>query len=271
MKKPLTLLLALMMPMVADAHRAWILPANTVLSGDQPWVTLDAAVSNDIFHFNHVGLSPEQMQVVSPQGDAVEMHNANRGKHRSTFDLQLLQEGTYKVFVARNGLRARWETEEGKRGFWPRRGETPKPGDFEKMVPKQAKNLQVTQSSMRIETFITAGQPTDEVLQLSGEGLEMKAITHPNDLYAGEEAQFQFLMDGEPAAGAKFIAIPGGMRYRNDQQAIELIADQQGVVRVTWPNAAMYWVEVEYQDDRAKAPATTRSGSYVATLEVLPQ
>ncbi|VUD69345.1 hypothetical protein TDB9533_04712 [Thalassocella blandensis] len=271
MKKPLILLFFLLLPVAASAHRLWFLPAATVLSGEDAWVTFDAAVSNDIFYFNHFPLKTNQIQAISPTGKAVELKNTSEGKHRSTFDLHLEQEGTYKVYVARSGLRARWEDDEGKRHSWPRRGEVPKPGDFEKAVPQKAKNLEVSQTSRRVETFVTAGAPSTDVFKTSGEGLELKPLTHPNDLYAGEEAKFQFLIDGEPAAGAKFTAVPGGMRYRNEQKSIEAKADKKGVVTITWPSAAMYWVEVEYQDSKAKAPATTRSGSYIATLEVLPQ
>jgi hypothetical protein len=33
----------------AQAHRAWLLPSATVLSGTDAWVTVDAAISNDLF------------------------------------------------------------------------------------------------------------------------------------------------------------------------------------------------------------------------------
>ena len=48
-----TLTLALLLPLAAQAHRVWILPDATLLSGDAPWVTFDAAVSNDIFYTDH--------------------------------------------------------------------------------------------------------------------------------------------------------------------------------------------------------------------------
>ena len=35
----------------AQAHRTWLLPSATVLSGKAPWVTVDAAVSKDLFYF----------------------------------------------------------------------------------------------------------------------------------------------------------------------------------------------------------------------------
>lgn len=42
------------LPLSADAHRAWLLPSATVLSGTDNWVTIDAAVSNDLFYFEHM-------------------------------------------------------------------------------------------------------------------------------------------------------------------------------------------------------------------------
>lgn len=43
--------LVLSLPIAAQAHRAWLLPSATVLSGKDVWVTVDAAVSNDLFFF----------------------------------------------------------------------------------------------------------------------------------------------------------------------------------------------------------------------------
>ena len=48
------LALAVCLPLSAQAHRAWMLPSATVLSGEEPWITVDAAVSNDLFYFEHV-------------------------------------------------------------------------------------------------------------------------------------------------------------------------------------------------------------------------
>lgn len=269
--KTFVIVAALCLPGAASAHRAWFLPAATVLSGESPWVTVDAAVSNDLFYADHAPLRSSSLLVVGPEGGEIDIQNASTGKHRTTFDIELKKEGTYKIASASSGLRARWETKDGERARWPQRGQTPKPGDFEKQVPKDAKNLNVSYSSRRLETFITSGQPNKTALAPSNKGLEMQPITHPNDLFAGEQAKFRFLIDGEPAAGAAVTVIPGAMRYRNSQDAIKLKADKDGVVSLTWPEAGMYWLEAEYEDNKAKAPATTREGSYSATLEVLPQ
>ncbi len=42
-------LAALMLPAAAQAHRQWMMPSSTTLSGSESWVTVDAAVSNDLF------------------------------------------------------------------------------------------------------------------------------------------------------------------------------------------------------------------------------
>ncbi|MDU0355326.1 DUF4198 domain-containing protein [Paraglaciecola aquimarina] len=96
-------------------------------------------------------------------------------------------------------------------------------------------------------------------------------MTHPNDLYVGETAKFQFLFEGQPAVGAKLAFVKGNTRYRNEQNQIDLVTDNQGFVDITWPEAGMYLLEAEYQDDKAKAPATSRRGGYNATFAVLPE
>lgn len=263
--------LVLCLPLTAQAHRAWLLPSATVLSSDDAWVSVDAAVSNDIFHADHAPMRTDGLVITAPDGKNLEAQNANTGKFRSTFDVQLPQKGTYKIALASSGIMATWKTEDGERKMWPGRGEKANPADFDKMVPKKAKDLEVSQFSRRMETFVTSGTPNDTALKITNQGLELVPVTHPNDLFSGEAATFQFLMEGKPVAGVKVTVIPGGMRYRSEQAAIELETDKKGNISVTWPQAGMYWLSASYSDDKAKKPATKRSGSYAATFEVLPE
>lgn len=263
--------LALCLPLSAQAHRSWLLPAATVLSGDEPWVTVDAAVSNDIFHADHAPMRLDALQVIAPDGKQAKAENTSTGKHRSTFDVALTQPGTYKLAVASSGLQARWEDENGKRKMWPPRGERYTQEGFAKAVPAMANKLEVTQSSRRVETFVTAGSPTEGVLKPTNVGLELVPVTHPNDLFSGEKARFTLLIDGKPAVGAKVEIIPGGMRYRNGQNEISLTSDAKGAIEVTWPAPGMYWLSASYEDKQATPPATQRRGGYTATLEVLPE
>lgn len=261
---------ALLLASPAEAHRAWLKPSATVLSGDTTYITVDAAISNTLFHPDHVAMRTDGIVVTSPSGAQLELLNAAQGRYRSTFDVQLDEQGTYRIATASSGLRATWRDAEGNRKMWPGRGQQADSAEFATAVPADAQDLHVMQTSRRVETFVTVGAPTTDALQPSNEGIELVALTHPNDLYATETATFQLLIDGEPAAGAEIEVVRGGMRYRNSQAAITVNADAQGQFEITWPEAGMYFMEAAYRDDQAKAPATVRTGSYAATFEVLP-
>lgn len=279
------LALAVCLPLSAQAHRAWMLPSATVLSGEDPWITVDAAVSNDLFYFEHVPLRLQgignldqapaggppgmrsrpasQLQVLAPDGLQIQAENGAIGHYRSTFDVHLTQKGTYKLAVANNGLFARWK-ENGQMRRW-----MGTPEAFAKEVPAEGEDLQVSQTSTRMEVFVTSGNPSEEVLKPTGNGLELAPVTHPNDLFAGEAAEFVFLLDGEPAAGVKISVIPGGNRYRDHLGEIHATTDEQGKVRISWPEAGMYWLEAEMISDKGVSkPATERRATYSATLEV---
>lgn len=93
------LALAMTLPLSAHAHRQWLLPSATVLSGNDAWVTVDAAVSNDLFYFEHFPLRLDGLVVTGPEGKPVPAVNAATGQYRSTLDGQLNQSGTYKIAV----------------------------------------------------------------------------------------------------------------------------------------------------------------------------
>lgn len=175
MKRPLVLIALLAaLPVTALAHKAWLLPSQTVLAGEAPWITVDAAVSNDLFYFNHVPLRLDNLTITAPDGSALKPENPATGKYRSVFDLQLTQPGTYKLSITNAGLFASWK-EDGKPKRW-RGNET----SFATEVPKNAQELQVSQSLNRVETFVTRGAPTTTVFKPSGKGIELIPVTHPN-------------------------------------------------------------------------------------------
>jgi uncharacterized GH25 family protein len=254
------------LPFGALAHKAWLLPSQTVVAGEDPVITVDAAVSNDLFYFNHVPLRLENLRITAPDGSAVQPTNPATGKYRSVFDVALDQQGTYRIAVANDYATASWQ-EDGKPKRW--RGT---PAAFANEVPQGAPGLKVGQSLSRVETFVTNGAPNEAALQPSGKGLELVPITHPNDLFAGEEAEFRLQLDGKPAAGLDVEIVRGGTRYRNAQDEIKATTDANGEFAVTWPEPGMYWLETSAEDDQVTVPgAEKRRLGYVATLEVLPQ
>lgn len=288
----LVLTLIASLPITAQAHRAWLLPSTTILSGETPWVTVDAAVSNELFSFEHhplvlegIGQPPQraarepvatnaapartrpanQLLIMAPDGSQVQPSNGHVGRYRSVFDLELAQKGTYKLAIARAPRYVARYTENGEEQRWMGALE-----DISQSIPAGVENLQISQMDSRMEVFITSGKPTDSVLKPSGKGLELQAVTHPNDLFAGETSEFVFQLDGKPATGVKVTLIPGGVRHRDDLNELEYTTESDGKVSIRWPTPGFWWLEARLvQDSGLEAPLTQRRASYTATLEVM--
>ncbi len=247
-----------------QAHSSFLVPSSTVLSKPQ-WVTVDGAVGNDLFYFNHAPLRLEGLAVTAPDGSALQPENLLVGKLRSVFDLHLAQPGTYRIASASAGVSARYKDAAGQpKGF---RGSAEA---FAKEVPADAAELTVSEAVSRLETFVTVGKPS--ALRPIGRGLELVPVTHPNDLFAGEAATFAFQLDGRPAAGLEVEVIAGGTRFRDKLGELALTTDAQGRVTITWPQPGLYRLEVSLRDERTTVQqAKERRVVYAAVLEVLSQ
>lgn len=272
MRDPLRTLARLALPLAAlltaapaSAHKAWMLPSSTVLSGGDVWVTFDAAVSNDLFVFEHVPMRLETLVVTGPDGQPVKPENTATGKFRSTFDVHLTKPGTYRASVANEGLFATYKLN-GEPKRW--RG---RPEALERDVPKEATDLKLTQSQQRTDTFVSLGKPSATALAPTGKGLELRADTHPNNLASGETARFTLMLDGSPAPNVEVEVVRGGVRYRDAPGEIRLKTGADGSFSVKWPEPGMYWIGAEVQDDKATIPNARRRAAYNATVEVLPQ
>jgi len=258
---------ALCLPLSALAHKQWLAPSKTVLNVDQ-WVTFDAGVATDPFVLDNNAMRVDNLSITAPDGTAVAPENPATGKLRATFDLQLKQAGTYKIAVINNSIAASWD-DNGQTKRWPARGATFTAEGFAKEVPADAKDLKVTQSVGRIETFVTAGKPNTTALAPTGKGLELVPVTGFNDLYVGEAATFQLLLDGKPAADVEVEAIANGTRYRNAIGEIEVKTDKNGRFTFNWKQPGLYYLSASVTDDKAEKPATSRRSSYAASFEVL--
>ena len=259
-------------PAALSAHRMWMLPSGTVFSDTSGWVTVDAAVSNDLFFFDHQPLRLDGVKVWQPDGSEGVLQNGATGRYRSVFDVRLDKPGTWKIGTQMTAVMGSFKVD-GVEKRLGRRG-PPQPGAPAPLtvadIPANATDVKLAETSTRNEIFVTAGAPTTTVFRPTGKGLEFAPVTHPDELVAGETATFRFLVDGKPAPGLKVTVIPGGKRYRNDEGARELSTGADGVLSVTWPAAGMYWLNATLTDAKATTPrATERRMSYVTTLEVL--
>lgn len=267
----------------ALAHRMWMIASSTTVSGADNWVTVDAAVSNDLFFFDHqpIRVVPTVLQPDGTEG-AVENHAV--GKFRATFDVHLTQQGTYRIGVVNQGVFGSYKLN-GENKMIPRGTTVDK---LASVIPAGATDVQITESLSRNEIYVTQGAPTTTVFKPSGKGIELVPVTHPNDLVAGEAATFQFLLDGKPAPDLFVTVIPGGIRYRDALKQQDLKTGADGKVSINWPDPGLYWVNVTPTRPREEGPGGAgapgaggpqgagrpagppqRRVSYVTTVEVL--
>ena len=276
------LALCIGVPLTAQAHRSWMLPSATVVSGDNVWVTVDAAVSNDLFYFEHFPLRlanvgepgealremrggrPANLDITAPDGSKVKPENGSIGRYRSTFDIHLTQKGTYKIAALNDGIFASYK-QGGQTKRWRGAAE-----EFPKALPADAQDVNATQVDSRMEVFVTSGKPTRDILKTTGRGLEMEPVTHPNDLVSGSAATFRLVLDGKAAADLKVTIIPGGNRYRDKLGEMTLTTDKDGKFSVTWPSPGMYWMEASVRGSSELKGIKQRRANYIATFEVLP-
>lgn len=256
--------LAAVVPAGLSAHRMWMVPSTTVVSGEDSWITVDAAISNDLFYPDHQPMRAAPA-VFAPDGSEAKVENFAVGKYRATFDVQVNKPGTWKIAVINNGLMGSYLLN-GEQKRLPR---GTRADALATAIPAGATEVKLTESANRNEVFVTSGAPTTTVMKPTGQGLEFAPVTHPNDLVAGEPATLGFTMDGKPAANLTVTIVPGGARYRQDVGEMKLTTDAKGQVTVKWPSAGMYWMNTTAEGKSTAIPNAAKRMGYTATLEVL--
>ncbi|QOL47869.1 DUF4198 domain-containing protein [Massilia litorea] len=256
---------------VASAHRPWMLPTSTIVETKEAWVTIDGAVSEGLFDFDHMPLRMDGVTVTAPDGTTAAGPAAVTGKLRSSIDLPLPKEGTYRIALVSTNVMGSYKVGEDVKRF---RGSE---ADFAKQLPAGAQDVRKTVTHQRIETFVTAHKTNDAALKPTNAGLEMVPLTHPNDLRANETMRVRFLLDGKPLPNLPFSLVPGGVRYRGVAGEIRLTTDAKGEASFKLPAANMYWMNAAYPPNPGKGPAPdngpaeSKRYAYTATLEALPE
>jgi hypothetical protein len=255
----------------AQAHRPWMLPTSTFIETDrEAWVTIDGAISEGLFDVDHMPLRMDGLLVTDPDGVTAPAPAATVGKFRSSVDLKLPKNGTYRITLAAVNVMGSYKLNGEMKRF--RATEQ----TAAKEVPAGATDVKTTTMVQRQDTFVTANKPTVAALKPVGSGLELVPVTHPNELRAGEKATFRFQLDGKPLANFPFSMIPGGVKYRGTANELRLTTDARGEATFTLPAPNMYWLSAAYPANAARGPgaegpAEAKRYSYSATLEILPE
>jgi uncharacterized GH25 family protein len=262
------LLLAMLVPQSALAARTWLLPSAAQVEGKEPYVTVDAALSDNLFDFERAPLPLDDLAITGPDGAAVTAENLSTGKLRSSFDVKLAKPGTYRISLVSDSVMGSYKVGGEQKRF---RGTEEA---FAKALPKDATEVSRTVMHNRVETWVSAGKPNDTALRTSGVGIELVPLTSPSELQAEQSADFRVFIDGKPAANLDLSVTPSGVKYRGALNELRVQADASGKFSVKWPEAGLYQITASWPPRPAPGepiPQAARRLSYGGTVEVLPQ
>lgn len=250
-----------------NAHPRWVLPSHfTVSKEGGDWLTFDVTASHGTFVFDKPAGS-ESAQVVMPDGRKERPNFVIRGKRRSIFDFYFEEEGTHKVQI--NNVPSYYtQYKAGRRDTvkWAPANKA----ERDTLLPEKSRDVATQLSFTRAESYITVGKPTDKALEMDGKYLELLPITHPSDIVEGEEVSFQFYFNGEPQQGVTAEITREGTLYRNQQEQIDVISDNEGKITFIPDVAGRYLMKANYKGELKNNPlADTASVNVHFTFEAM--
>jgi len=240
---------------MAQAHTPYLAPTSFDPL-HQGWVTLDAAFTEHFFK-PEVVFDDSEFAVLDTSGKWRKPQTVQLLRTRAVIEHQLTDKGTYRFSTGvRHGAVFRLYELDGER-----KGTR----DPQEELPAGAKILDHFQSVTLAETYITRGAPTTAALRAHGEGLELVAVTHPNDLYEGEVFRAQILFAGQPLGDQEVEVFPANAGAGHDAAVLKVKSDGGGFVDLATPRAGEYLLQTRYRTD-APAGAAAPRYSYTYTL-----
>ena len=258
-----------MLSSVANAHPRWVLPSHFTISkegGD--WLTFDVTASHGTFVMDKPAGS-ETAQIIMPDGRQERPDFVLRGKRRSVFDFFFSEEGTHRVQINNvPGYVTHYKA--GKRDTVKRIRANKV--ERSSLLPETSRDISTTVMFTRAETYITVGKPSDKAFPLEGKFLELQPITKPADIVATEPVRFQFFFNGKAQAGVKAEITRDGTLYRNQQDQIDVVSDEQGFIEFTPEIAGRYILKASHTDKLVDSPLADKMNAsvHLAFEAILP-
>ena len=253
----------------AQAHPRWVLPSHfTVSKEGGDWLTFDVTASHGTFVFDKPAGSDKAF-VIMPDGRNERPNFVVKGKRRSMFDFYFEEEGTHKVAI--NNEPTYWtQYKAGRRDTvkWIKATKA----ERDALLPEKSRDVVTQVGFTRAESYITVGKPTDSVFKIEGKLLEMKPVTHPSDIVEGEPVTFQFFYNGEIQKDVKAEITREGTLYRNHQEQIDVVSDENGEITFTPDVAGRYVMKANYKGELIDNPLADKASANVhLTFEALLQ
>jgi hypothetical protein len=278
----------------ALAHTPYLLP-NT-FDAERTRVTIQGALTEDDYFNPDIALNVPAITETLPSGQTAELKPNIKLSDLTVFEAPLDQDGTYRFttgqFAGRKSTYAhvgdKWLMirqprpgggRPGGEGAPRPAGEGPPkppggdgdgpPGIAEADVPAGAET-RVSEQVQVVETYVSKGAPTQGPLKTTGQGFELKPITHPNAVFVDQGFAFELIVDGKPVANQAISVYRSGNIYDDKRIAVTLKTDVAGKGKISFTQPGVYLLTTSYPASRpapGEAPPA-HSYTYSLTFEV---
>ena len=284
------------LPVVGSAHTIspFILPEVFDTSASQN-VSFQSSLTLEKFFVPSINFKTNYL-LTYPKGQQIKINPAAELKRFNVAEFDLPSEGTYRIRTDNAlGNSSKYALIDGR---WLRirpvrqqnaNMQAPKPeqpkADAEKkpvtppqpprsvsadQVPANAQILEV-KNNIIAESFVTKGKPSP-VPAITNKGFEVKFLTHPNELFAGESLKAQILLNGKAVPNLEIDVFKGASSYETSAQREQphVKANAKGEVEIKFEKPGIYLITTSYPEanpDNSKKPESEIL-TYGLTVEV---
>lgn len=243
-------------PGATFAHMPYLMP-NVFAVAERDHVTVQASFTEDLFTPDVV-MKSDSWFVRGPAGSAA-ITGVTYLRDLAAFEAALPTAGTYRISSGeRLGRKAKMYKD--AKGQWAMGGEGAE-------TPAGVALVDV-QSVTAAEVYVTRGAPSQEALAPTGKSLELKPITHPNEIFAKTPARFELQFEGKPLPGASVTVYRAAGAYDGKKIAADITTDAAGGFSITPPDAGTYLALIRHRTTAPQGAETPyRSYSYALTFE----
>lgn len=137
-------------------------------------------------------------------------------------------------------------------------------------IPAGAQTRQ-SQTATIADVYVTRGAPTKAPIATRIGALELKPVTHPNDVYLDTGFAFRVLLNGKPVANQTVDVWREGGAYEEPAFRKTAISGADGSINLTFDKPGVYLIWTRLSADAPAGAATpVRSYTTSLTLEVQP-
>ena len=137
-------------------------------------------------------------------------------------------------------------------------------------IPAGAQTRQ-SQTATVADVYVTRGAPTKAPVEARIGALELKPVTHPNDVYLDTGFAFRVLLNGKPVANQQVEIWREGGAYEEPAWRKLLTSAADGAVKATFDKPGVYLIWTRMSGDAPAGAATPiRSYTTSVTIEVQP-